>query len=104
MPEEFACCKKRKKAICLIDDDPDEIKRFRTSLAPRFIVGARASIASALEDLRAREHERPDLFLLDMYYPESQPDISDRQMRLNKARAKLLCAEAEFYRTLADLR
>lgn len=95
---------KKKKAICLIDDDSDEIKRFRTSLAPRLIVGAGTSIASALEDLRASGHERPDLFLLDMYYPESQPDISDPQMRLNKARAKLLRSEAEFYRTLADLR
>jgi CheY-like chemotaxis protein len=95
---------KNKKAICLIDDDPDEIKRFRTNLAPRFIVGAGTSIASALEDLRANGRERPDLFLLDMYHSESQPNISDPQIRLNSARAKLLRAEAEFDKTLVDLR
>ena len=95
---------KKKKAICLIDDDPDEINRFRANLAPRFIVGAGTSIASALEDLQANGREKPDLFLLDMYHPESQPSISNPQIRLNRARAKLLRAEAEFYRTLADLR
>lgn len=93
-----------KKAICLIDDDPDEIKRFCKNLSARFVVGAGTSITTALEDLRANGRERPDLFLLDMYHAESQPNVSDPQIRLNKAGAKFLRAEAEFYRTLAELR
>ena len=95
---------RKKKAICLVDDDPDEFKRFRINLATQYIVGAGGSITSALEDLRSNGRARPDLFLLDMYHPESQPDITDPQTRLKKARAKLLSAEKEFYRTLADLR
>jgi hypothetical protein len=95
---------KKKKAICFIDDDPDEINRFRKNLVSRFIVGAGTSIASAIADLRVSGRDRPDLFLLDMYYPESQPNIRDPHISLNRARAKLLRAEAEFYNTLVDLR
>ena len=47
---------------------------------------------------------RPDLFLMDMYFPEGATDAQNPLKELNEARCQLLKAETRFYEVLARLR
>lgn len=65
-----------KKAICFVDDDNEEIHRFREFLQDRYIIGAAVSIDDALDELRNKRVSKPDLFVLDLYYgPEVQDNV-----------------------------
>jgi len=57
----------KKKAVCFVDDDADEIDRFRKSMQ-NYIVGAGPTLDQALGELEAKRVNKPDLFLLDLYY------------------------------------
>ena len=91
-------------AICFVDDDPEEIRRFRRLLASRFVVGAGTSLPAALEDLRAQGRERPDVFALDLYFPEGEPNTDDERAELARAWERFLLAKAELAGVLARLR
>jgi CheY-like chemotaxis protein len=95
----------RKRAICFVDDQPDEIARFRQYLGERFIIGAGTSLDSAIADLRANGIKRPDVILLDMYMRTGPPlhNEADAHAALNTARARFLHSEAEFYLALEGL-
>ena len=60
----------RTKVVCFVDDDPEETRCVREFLGDRFVIGAGQSIPAALEDLRNKGVNKPDLFLLDMYFPK----------------------------------
>ncbi len=91
------------KTVCFIDDQRDEIDRFCRSLGRSFIIGAGTSIQEALRELTAKGHDKPDIFLVDMYHGEVAATATE-QPRLNQARANFLRAEAEFNRVLKELR
>jgi CheY-like chemotaxis protein len=64
------------KAICFVDDDEDEVRRFRESMQGRYVVGAATTLDKALSDLVERRASKPDLFLLDLYYgPETSQEM-----------------------------
>ena len=54
-----------KKVICYVDDEKDEIRRFRKNMESYYIVAAGVSLNEAVAQLGGR---RPDLFLLDLYH------------------------------------
>ena len=64
------------KSICYVDDDREEVQRFREVLRERYIVGAGATLDEALEELRQQRVRKPDIFVLDLYYgPEMQDAV-----------------------------
>jgi len=93
----------RKRRLCFVDDDPQEIRRFRENMTPRFIVGAGTSRNAALEDLRSQGHSSPDLWILDLYFPEGGTSTPEQLDALASARQRLLDSQAEFASLLASL-
>ncbi len=94
----------RKKAVCFVDDNPHEIRRFRKYLKDHFIIGAGTSISEALTDLEKQGCNKPDLFILDLYFPDGPRNTEDEIMELCRARESLLDAESEFITLMAKLR
>lgn len=93
----------RKKSICFIDDDPHEIRRFRDNLGKDFIIGAGTSISDAMNELESHGQKKPDLFVLDLYYPKDSRPTPKQLQILNRERKEFLKAEAKFRKALADL-
>jgi CheY-like chemotaxis protein len=92
------------KAVCLVDDNFKEIKRFRKYLKDYFVIGAGTSISEALSDLQKQGVKKPDLFILDLYFPEGPRNTEEELMKLDAARGALLEAESEFLSVLARLK
>ncbi|SRR6266478_1769407 len=63
-----------KKSICFVDDDQDEIRRFRNSMGERYILGAGVTLDQAIKELRENRVPEPDLVLLDLYYGKLTDD------------------------------
>jgi hypothetical protein len=90
-----------KKAVCFVDDDAEELERFRESTKEHHIVGAGTTLDKALDELRAQRVKRPDLFLLDLYYgphtnEAKRAEISalDGQLTALEAKMRALLVEA----------
>ena len=92
------------ESICFVDDDPDEVRRFRRLLGGRFVVAAGTSLPEAVADLRAQGRERPDAFALDLYFPEGRPNTEDERSDLARAWAQFLDAKAALGDVLARVR
>jgi CheY-like chemotaxis protein len=92
------------KAVCFVDDDPEEIRRFRRFLAERFLVGGGTSLSGALEDLRRQGRQEPDLFVFDLYFPEGGPNTREEQREIAEAWSRLLEAKARLLSVLEHLR
>jgi CheY-like chemotaxis protein len=90
--------------VCFVDDDPDEVRRFRRYLGGRFLVGAGTSLAAALEDLRAQGPNVPDIFALDLYFPRGEPNTPEEREELAGAWARFLEAKAGLLAVLERLR
>jgi hypothetical protein len=78
-----------KKSVCYVDDDQDEIRRFRKFMGDRYIVGAGVTLDDALQELEESRVRKPDLFLLDLYYgpetlPQKRDEIAAADERLSK--------------------
>jgi CheY-like chemotaxis protein len=83
-----------KKSVCYVDDDEDEIRRFRDNLASRYILGTGTTLADALEDLRQQHVSKPDLILLDLYFGPRLDQ--NKRGELFKADAELAKKERQF--------
>jgi DNA-binding NtrC family response regulator len=95
---------KKPKSICFVDDDPEEVRRFRDNLKARYRVGAGTSIDQAFEDLKKNGGKRPKLFLFDLYYPTGPLSTKTELEELAHARQEFLKAEARFREVLCKLR
>ena len=93
----------KRRALCFVDDEPEEIRRFRSCLDSDFIIGAGASPESALEDLRRQGRRQPDLWVLDMYFSEGGALRPEQLERLHIARLEYLYAERRFRALLVEL-
>jgi CheY-like chemotaxis protein len=91
---------KRKRSVCFVDDSDHELRRFRENLKSRFNIGTGRTIDDALENLREQGYGEPDLFVLDMYFPEGPPNTEDELTKLRGAWTKYRTAQAEFMSTL----
>jgi CheY-like chemotaxis protein len=90
--------------VCFVDDDPEEIRRFRRYLEGRFLVGAGTSLPEALEDLRKQGRDAPDVFALDLYFPRGEPNTPEERAELGRAWSRFLEARAELLGVLGRLR
>jgi tetrahydromethanopterin S-methyltransferase subunit F len=88
-----------KKSVCYVDDDTDELRRFRNTFQDRYILGIGTTLDEALDDLRNKHISKPDLFLLDLYFgPTPKPD---ERRKMLEADARLTEQEDEVRRLLA---
>lgn len=94
---------REKPKLCVVDDDPQEIRRFRETMSSRYVIGAGTSLNDALEDLRRQGHRSPDLYVLDLYYPQQGGSTPSQLQQLAQARSKLLVAQADFSSLLTSL-
>ncbi|MBL7075606.1 hypothetical protein ISS37_10265 [candidate division KSB1 bacterium] len=95
-------------AICFIDDDQDEIKRFKNNLDKDklengFIIGAGTTYPEALDDLKKQGRKRPDIFVLDLYYPMDSRPTEEQLQKLHVERKLYLKAQTKFRTVLAKL-
>jgi ActR/RegA family two-component response regulator len=63
---------RRKRIICFIDDDPNELTRFVRAVEPRFDVIAGTSCTACQRELARRKLAEPDLRVLDLYFPKEE--------------------------------
>lgn len=91
-------------AICFVDDDLQEIRRFCENLKSDFIVGAGTSLSQALVQLQSQGRKKPDLFVLDMYFPEGARNTEEELNELHLARKAFLEAQSRFQSVLGRLR
>ncbi len=94
---------KRKPSVCFIDDSDYELRRFRENLQSRFEIGVGRTLDDALADLQKQGFKKPDIFVLDMYFPEGPQNTIQQLSELNAAWAKYRAAHADFMSTLARL-
>jgi|SRR4051812_8303022 len=93
-----------KPAVCIIDDDTDELRRCREVLGEKFIVTAGSTVEEGLSELRGMGRRFPDLFLVDLYFSDSVGDIASQDgKKLLAARVALRDAERKYEGTLNDL-
>jgi CheY-like chemotaxis protein len=94
--------KPRKRVLCIVDDDPEEVRRFCEHMATRFVVGGGTSLDTALENLRSQGYPRPDLWVLDLYFPENGSSTPEQREQLADEREKALASQARFAALLAE--
>ncbi len=92
-----------KHAVCFIDDDPEELRRFQECLGEYFVIGAGTTLDAALEDLRSQGRDHPDLFVLDMYFPEGGVNTEAERAELHAAWDEVVRAQAALQAVLAKL-
>jgi CheY-like chemotaxis protein len=95
---------KRKHSICFVDDSEHELARFRENLKHRFEIGVGRTLDDAVADLQKQGHEEPDLFVLNLYFPEGPRNTEAELSELSEAWAKYNRAHSEFLSVLARLR
>jgi DNA-binding NtrC family response regulator len=95
---------KSKRALCFVDDDPAELQRFRHNLESDFIVGVGETLKDAIEDLSAKGPKKPDLFVLDMFFPQGPKNTEKERAELYQAWDRYVQAQADFQSVLGRLR
>jgi hypothetical protein len=96
--------RKRRRSLCFVDDDPAELRRFRENLSAEFVIGAGQTLDEALADLKRNGRERPELFVLDLYFPEGPLNSEAELSELRAAWGRYTLAQADFMAVLAKLR
>jgi DNA-binding NarL/FixJ family response regulator len=95
--------RRRRHSLCFVDDDPAELRRFRENLSAEFVIGAGRTLDDALADLKRNGRERPDLFVLDLYFPEGPLNSEEELSELRTAWHRCTLAQADFAAVLAKL-
>ena len=93
----------RKRALCFIDDDPNELSRFKQAVEHRYVVGTGTTLAVAKDDLKRQGRRHVDLFVLDMYFPNEGMNTPAELSKLGKAWDKFCSAEDDLKKVLAEL-
>ena len=90
-------------AVCFVDDDRAELDRFKRALGSRFDIGIGTNIEEALGDLKTRGRKKPDLFALDMYFPEHGANTESQLDELKNAWDSCRKAQAKLRQVLGKL-
>lgn len=90
---------KKRPAICFIDDEVQEIKRFNNILGNEFIIGSGTALTEAINNLKEKKKKKPDLFVLDLYFPERATNTHEELEELQNAREDFLNCKFK-YRSL----
>lgn len=89
-------------ALCFVDDDPDELSRFKKYLQKYYFIGVGTTLTRAVRDLRRTYAGKIDLFVLDMYFPTKVNDDADRE-KLDRTWENFCVADNELKTVLANL-
>jgi hypothetical protein len=92
----------KKYALCFVDDDSDELARFKKFLGKYYFVGVGNTISRAMRDLKKTYKGKVDLFVLDMYFPTKVNSDEEREL-LDQTWEKFCAAENELKTVLAKL-
>ena len=68
-----------KYALCFVDDDPDELARFKKFLGKHYFIGVGTTPARAMRDLKKTYNGKVDLFVLDMFFPTKVNSEKERE-------------------------
>ena len=100
----FSSVTRQRYSVCFVDDDPAELRRFRENLQSEFVIGAGRTLDEAMADLRKSGRERPDLFVLDMYFPDGPFNTEEELSELRAAWDRFQLAQADFTAVRIKLR
>ena len=94
-----------KRVICFVDDDPNELARFARAMGDRYEVITGTEFAACHKELQKRGLGRPDLWVLDLYFPQRQdaPNTADELNTMNSKFFALHKAIGEFREFLASI-
>jgi hypothetical protein len=83
----------RKYSLCLVDDDENELKRFKKAFGDEYYVGTGTNLNKAESDLAATlprhrfnfwSRQKVNLYVLDMYYPRGTTNTPEQRAQLAK--------------------
>jgi DNA-binding NtrC family response regulator len=96
---------KPRRVICFIDDDPEELARFVEATADQYEVITGTSFPACQEALAERNLARPDLWVLDLYFPqpEDRTNTPDERSEMNRRYHRLRQAIGEFQHFLQGI-
>jgi len=96
---------RKKRVICFVDDDPNELRRFARAMEPRFDVVTGTGYAACRHELERRNRARPDLWVLDLYFPNDEhgPNSPAELTAMNAKYLKLHQATVEFHEFLNEI-
>ena len=90
-----------KNSVCFVDDDKNELNRFVNYLQKDFIIGIGTNPKEALASLNEKGINRPDLWVLDMYFPEERETSDNGKREINEEWHKFLDARDSFKNVLS---
>lgn len=93
----------KRHSVCFVDDDHDELDRFKAALGNRFFVGVGTSLDEAIGDLPTECAGRVELFVLDMYFPTAGENSDEQRLKLGKAWDKFCNADRVLKNVLSEL-
>jgi CheY-like chemotaxis protein len=93
---------RKRYAVCFVDDDPDDLRRFKKHFSTSYFIGVGTNFPRALQDLRKTHAGKPDLFVLDMYFPNRVNTEVERHA-LDETWEKLCVANNEMSAVLAKM-
>ncbi len=92
---------KHKRSSCFVDDSDHELQRFRKNLKSRFNIGIGRTLDDVVADLVKQRYKKPDLFVLDLYFPEEPLNSEAELTKLSEPWTKYGRAHSEFLAVLA---
>jgi len=90
-----------KRVICFVDDDQNELARFAKAMGGHYELITGTTFAACRRQLEKRNLRKPDLWVLDLYFPERQdtPNTADELNMMNSKFFRLheaICGFREF--------
>lgn len=94
--------KDKRPVICFIDDDPIEIKVFNKCFGEEFNIFA-GNRPKPIVDRLKQEKKRPNLFVLDLYFPKGRDSTPEERQKMITLREKVKQAQKELSDYLASI-
>lgn len=91
-----------KSVICFIDDDPNEVEVFKTVFSDDFRVFANSRPKLVFDELKASRN-RPNLFVLDLYFPKGRDSTVDERKQMVRLQQKVEQAHKQLSDYLAQI-
>ncbi|MCP4580961.1 MAG: response regulator [candidate division Zixibacteria bacterium] len=87
----------RRKTICFIDDDPNELDRFDKAINKQFNVIIGKGYSECKEKLKKQDLKKPDLWVLDLFFPKNGiTNTTEQKDEMNKRYSLLSKSIREF--------
>jgi len=100
-----------KYSLCFVDDDENELKRFKTAFEDEFYIGIGTDLGKAEANLKAvlPRHmlnflrRKVNLYVLDMYFPMGTTNTPEQRVKLAEAWGNCCKANQQLRTILAEL-